>query len=121
MKIARTLIICLFSFFALQACMIDGKEQDTAVTDASNSDDAQKEIIVYGSDECSHCVDFKNQLDSAGLEYTFYDVEKDQSKGDEMLMKVQRTGFQGYIRFPVVEVDGIVRVAPSFDQFEKAL
>jgi len=99
--------------------MIDGKEnKDNALAQAQEK---QKPILVYGSMECSHCVDFKDKLDSAGLEYTFYDVEKDQSKGDEMLLKVQRTGYQGYIKFPVIEVDGVIRVAPSFASVEQIL
>lgn len=112
----------VFSFtllVGLQACMVDGKEQKADASSSENEN--QKTILVYGSDGCDHCVDFKAQLDSAGLEYTFYDVEKDQSKGDEMMLKVQRTGFQGYVRFPVVEVDGVVRVAPTFESVERAL
>lgn len=119
MKNFRIVTLILLSFFALQSCMVDSNEQkaEASVSEAQ----PQKTILVYGSDECSHCVDFKAQLDSAGLEYTFYDVEKDQSKGDEMLLKVQRTGFQGYIRFPVVEVDGKIVVAPKFKTVESAL
>jgi len=119
MKTIKILVITVASFFALQGCMVDNQEQQADANTVEAT--PQKTILVYGSDECSHCVDFKDQLDSAGLEYTFYDVEKDQSKGDEMLMKVQRTGFQGYIRFPVVEVDGKIVVAPRFETVESAL
>ncbi len=103
--------------FSLQQCMVDENKENSASTQAQS----QKNIVVYGSDECSHCVDFKKQLDSAGYEYTFYDVEKDQSKGDEMLLKVQQTGFRGNISFPVIVVDGAVKVAPSFQDLEQSL
>jgi glutaredoxin len=123
MKTIKILVITLTSFFALQGCMVDNQEKQAGAETAASEANAepQKTILVYGSDECSHCVDFKAQLDSAGLEYTFYDVEKDQSKGEEMMLKVQRTGFQGYVRFPVVEVDGKIVVAPRFETVESAL
>jgi glutaredoxin len=99
--------------------MIDGNDKPTGTSTTEAKD--QKTILVYGNVDCSHCVDFRDKLDSAGLEYTFYDVEQDQSKGEEMMLKVQRTGFQGYIRLPVVEVGGVIRVSPTFESVEKAL
>lgn len=111
MKLLSSLLL-LISSVGFQSC-------DSNSNLSSTSD--QKSILVYGSDECSHCVEFKDKLDSAGLSYTFYDVEKDKSKGDEMLLKVQRTGYQGYVRFPVIEIDGEIRVAPDFNQVEEIL
>lgn len=119
MKSIQTIIISLACMIAVQGCMIDGKDKQADAT--ASAGDEQKTILIYGSVECSHCVEFRDKLDSAGLEYTFYDVEKDQSKGEEMMLKVQKTGFQGYVRFPVVEVGGVVRVSPSFESVEKAL
>jgi len=119
MNTIKAIVISAACLIALQGCMIDGKDKQTEASKTEAKD--QKSILVYGNVECSHCVEFRDKLDSAGLDYTFYDVEQDQSKADEMLVKVQQTGFQGYIRLPVVEVNGVVRVAPSFDSVEKAL
>ncbi|WPP51252.1 glutaredoxin family protein [Catalinimonas niigatensis] len=112
-KIIALFILC----FSLQQCMIDGSKESTTTEQSQD----QKTILVYGSDECSHCVDFKKKLDSAGYEYTFYDVEKNQSLADEMLLKVQESGFQGYISFPVVEVNGVVKVNPTLETVKQAL
>jgi len=119
MRILIPMIITLLSLSGLSSCMIDGKEQEQADSSAKTAN--QKEIIVYGSEECDHCIEFREELEEAGLAYTFYDVEKDPQKANEMMLKVQRTGFQGYVRFPVVEVAGVVRVSPSLEQVQRAL
>ncbi|MFP4093778.1 MAG: glutaredoxin family protein [Cyclobacteriaceae bacterium] len=117
MKKIKIFSFALLLMIGLQQCMIDGKSEQADSEQAV----AQKEIIVYGSDECNHCVDFKKKLDDAGLEYTFYDVEKDQSKVNDMLMVVQRAGIRGNINYPVVVVDGDVQISPTFEQFQKAM
>lgn len=111
-------IITLFILsISLQQCMMDEKKESTATEESQE----QNAILVYGSDECSHCVDFKKKLDSAGYAYTFYDVEKDQYLADEMLLKVQQSGFRGYIRFPVVVVNDELKVNPTFEEVQQSL
>ncbi|MDF9797052.1 glutaredoxin [Catalinimonas alkaloidigena] len=98
--------------------MVDSnKESETAEA----SQDTQKSILVYGSDECSHCVNFKKKLDSAGYTYTFYDVDKDQSYADQMLLKLQQVGFRGNISLPVVVLEDDIKVGASFDEIESLL
>jgi glutaredoxin len=117
MKKFKIFSLALLLLIGFQQCMVDGnsagESTEVAVT--------QKTIIVYGSDECQHCVDFKKQLDDAGLEYTFHDLEKDQSKVNEMLTKVQRTGYRGNISYPVVDVGGQIVISPRFENFRKML
>ncbi|WKN30733.1 glutaredoxin family protein [Porifericola rhodea] len=98
--------------------MIDSKDKAEADTEQVAQ---ASTILVYGSDECSHCVNFKKKLDSAGYEYTFYDVEKEQKNADEMLLKLQKSGFRGNIHLPVVEVNGNMHVNPELQIIEQAL
>jgi len=72
-----------------------------------------KSIIVYGSDNCDHCVDFKAQLDSIGYKYDFKDVEFNQVMANEMVSKVQQAGLAGQISYPVIDVEGTILVAPE--------
>jgi len=73
----------------------------------------QKEMIVYGSDTCDHCISFKAKMDSLGIKYTFYDVQVDQTKAQEMLDKLAKVNFIGNIAFPVVDIEGRVMVSPE--------
>ncbi len=105
-KILSILIIVL----AFAGCT-DNKEQ--ARNAAAQSTVSQKEMLIYGSNECEHCIAFKKKMDSLDIKYTFYDVQVDQSKADEMLRKLEEVKFMGYIAFPVVDVDGNVMVNPE--------
>ena len=75
-----------------------------------------KDIIVYGSNNCDHCVDFKAQLDSVGFTYDFRDVEFNDAVANEMYNKVQAAKIQGRINYPVIDVDGKIMVAPSLSE-----
>ncbi len=75
-----------------------------------------KEIIVYGSNNCDHCVDFKAQLDSMGLTYDFRDVEFDDAMNNELYHKVQAARIRGRINYPVVDIEGKIMVAPSLSE-----
>ena len=75
-----------------------------------------KEIIVYGSDNCHHCVDFKAQLDSVGFTYDFRDVEFNEFMNNEMVSKVRASGVQGGFKYPVIDVEGKILVAPKLGQ-----
>ncbi len=74
---------------------------------------SQKEMIVYGSNTCDHCISFKQKMDSLGIKYTFYDVQEDQTKAQEMLDKLEKVNFIGNIAFPVVDIEGRVMVSPE--------
>jgi glutaredoxin len=72
-----------------------------------------KEIIVYGSDNCHHCVEFKAQLDSVGFTYNFRDVEFNPMMNNEMVSKVRASGVQGGIKYPVIDIEGNILIAPE--------
>jgi glutaredoxin len=75
-----------------------------------------KEIIVYGSDNCDHCVVFKAKLDSVGFNYDFRDVEFNERMSDEMVFKVRRSGINGGFSYPVLDVEGKILVAPELSE-----
>ena len=63
------------------------------------------QVVIYGSNSCSHCIDLKKDLDSVKIEYTFYDVELDKEKEKEMVDLLNKYKSDGYVRFPLVEVN----------------
>jgi len=75
-----------------------------------------KLIIVYGSNNCDHCLDFKAQLDSIGFSYDFRDVEFNDAMNREMYYKVQRARIVGRINYPVIDVEGKIMVAPKLSE-----
>jgi len=110
----RTIIIGLAIFCVLltnEGC--ETKSTEAAKKESLEARSSQKEMIVYGSNTCDHCIDFKRKMDSLGVKYTFYDVEVDQRKADEMLAKLEKARFMGYISFPVVDIEGRVMVSPE--------
>ena len=81
-----------------------------------------KEITVYGSSECHHCVAFKAKLDSAGFQYVFKDLKIIERNYDqEMLMKVQQANYKGHIDLPVVEVGDSLMFRPSIGDVKSIL
>ncbi len=96
--------ILLFGFF-FSAC----QEKPTQVAQTKN-------IIVYGSNNCDHCVNFKAQLDSIGFQYNFKDVEFNVMQANEMVMKVQQAGLAGGISYPVIDVEGTILIAPELQK-----
>ena len=65
----------------------------------------QKSIVVYGSRQCPHCVNFKAKLDSIGLEYTFHDIDISDQYALEMVARVKASGHTEGISIPVVVVN----------------
>lgn len=74
-----------------------------------------KDIIVYGSDNCDHCVDFKTQLDSIGYNFEFKDVEFNEFLRQEMIGKVRSSGVPGGFQYPVIDVEGTILIAPELE------
>ena len=76
-----------------------------------------KEVLVYGSHNCDHCIKFKAQLEEAGVEYIFNDVDI----SDEYMLQLQRiikeNNYRGYVSFPVIILDKQLLVNPSIESF----
>ncbi len=81
----------------------------------------QKEIIVYGSSQCPHCVHFLEKLDSAKMVYDFRDfMQAEKNYDEEMLKKLEAINFREYISLPVAEVEGQFFVNAKFDEVKEA-
>lgn len=107
-------ITLLMSLFCIYSC--HSKNQETA------ANDQQKHIIVYGSNTCPHCINFKAKLDSVGLTYTFKDVYAENENNDaEMLEKLQQAGFNRYVKLPVVDIEGKIMMRPELQELLKEL
>jgi len=87
----------------------------------TNESEQQTSIIIYGSNSCDHCIDFKAKLDSHQLKYTFHDVEQNEAMANEMLAKTRAINYDGYISFPVVDVGGKLLVNPEVNEVLKLL
>ncbi len=107
-------IIALLLLLTSLSCKSKRQNIDTS---GNITPSVQKTIAVYGSESCDHCIDFRKQLDSAMLKYTFYDVEADERYFNEMMRKIQSANYRGYIGFPVVDVEGKIYVRPDFRIF----
>ncbi len=81
----------------------------------------QKNIIIYGSNNCPHCVSFKASLNNDGYTYTFHDVDKDDDLVQEMMDVVTASGHKGRILYPVVVLEDSVYVAPKYEEIKVLL
>ena len=82
----------------------------------------QKSIIVYGSNQCPHCINFKTILDSIGLEYTFHDIDISDKYALEMVERVKVAGHTKGFSIPVVVVnDQELFIAPHISKVLAAL
>ena len=76
-----------------------------------------KEVIVYGSSKCHHCTDFMKQLDSAEISYEFRDLIIEEKEYDkEMIDRVEKTGYKGYISLPVIAIEEEVYIKPHISE-----
>ena len=76
----------------------------------------QKEITVYGSHTCDHCIKFKAQLDSVGLKYVFLDVDNDKANTQELIDLINAINYKDYVHFPVVKVGEEVFIKPNIGE-----
>ncbi len=80
-----------------------------------------RDVVIYGSMTCDHCIDFMKKADSLSVKYTFKDVETNTQYYNELVKKIEDAKFQDYVSFPVVEVDGRIHVNPEFQEFQALL
>jgi len=110
------LILCCIVF--LYNCEGKRKSIDTS---GNITPVIKKEITIYGSENCDHCIDFRKKMDSVKLEYTFKDTEVNEKYYQELLLKIQQAQFKGYVSFPVLDVNDKIYVHPEFSDFIKIL
>lgn len=82
----------------------------------------QKNLIVYGSSDCDHCMVFKDRLDSAEIIYEFRDLKIEEKRYDiELLEKIQAANYKGYVHFPVMDIEGKIMVKPELEEVVESL
>ncbi|MBC6005023.1 MAG: glutaredoxin family protein [Paeniclostridium sordellii] len=58
-----------------------------------------KKVEVFSSNTCKNCVDLKNYLKANNIEYTEYNISKDQEARKNLIQL-------GYMSVPVTLIDG---------------
>jgi len=88
-----------------------------------NSELNIKKMIVYGSDSCHSCLDTKAFLNEKNIEFTYYDIDVNKSKEQEMLLKLQKANISiQTLSLPVVDNRGDIFLNKgNFNEFLKVL
>ncbi|MFK8059555.1 MAG: glutaredoxin family protein [Polaribacter sp.] len=69
----------------------------------------KEKIIVYGSDSCHSCLDTKAFLKEKKIKFTYYDIDVNKNKEQEMLVKLQKANISIHtLSLPVVDNKGDV-------------
>ncbi|WP_438972315.1 glutaredoxin family protein [Polaribacter sp.] len=74
----------------------------------NNTNELKKEvIIVYGSDSCHSCLKTKAFLKDIKVKFTYYDIDVNKEKEQEMLVKLQQNNISIYtLNLPVIDNKG---------------
>lgn len=82
-----------------------------------------KTLIVYGSDDCHHCIDTKKFLDENKIKYQFFDIDKNPQALQEMLSKLKANSISlNNLMIPVIDKQGNVFTnSENFEDFLKKL
>lgn len=114
---SRLILFTVLIFFIF-SCDTKRKSIDTS---GNTSLKIQKEVLIYGSQNCDHCVAFRKAMDEAKFKYVFKDAEASEEVYQELLMKIQQANFKGYVSFPVLDVEGKIYVQPEFSEIKALL
>lgn len=80
-------------------------------------------LIVYGSDDCPHCINTKKYLNEMNIPFVFYDIDKNHEALQEMLGKLKKAGIStSNLGIPVIDKQGVVFTNVGvFEEFLKKL
>lgn len=80
-------------------------------------------LIIYGSDDCHHCIDTKKYLKDNNIEFVFFDVDKNADALKEMLSKLNNAGIStSNLGIPVIDKQGLIFTNNGvFEEFLKKL
>ncbi|GGC82516.1 hypothetical protein GCM10011508_07330 [Flavobacterium lutivivi] len=112
MKRALVLFVLLSNLYSFNLLAQEKQKETKATT-----------IIVYGSDECHHCIDTKKYLKDANIEFVFFDIDKNPDALKEMLIKLRNAGISTQnLGIPVIDKYGeIFTNSGNFEEFLKKL
>jgi len=97
----KNLIIAILLFASLQNIAQEVVHQ--------KKDSDKEKMIVYGSDSCHSCLDTKAFLKEKNIKFTYYDIDVNKVKEQEMLVKLQRANIPIYtLSLPVIDNKGDV-------------
>lgn len=106
-----SIIVLVITILLLASCESKKKRIDTS---GNITPKVTHSVIIYGSENCDHCIEFRQKMDSARLAYEFKDAEASDRNYQELLLKIQQANFKGYVSFPVLDIDGDIYVRPNF-------
>ena len=80
-------------------------------------------LIVYGSEECHHCIATQKYLKDNTIEFNFYDIDKNPEALKEMLTKLRNAKIStNNLGIPVVDKSGEIYTNDGvFEEFLKKL
>jgi glutaredoxin len=113
----KTVIITMFIIVLLAGCADSSGDKDVVSYSTSSN------VIVYGRDSCSFTTSLKSQLDSEGINYTYQNIDNEDSS-DEMWEKVIKTSWYldgESVGLPVVDVNGTVLTRPLVNEIKNYL
>lgn len=113
-----SIILTLLILAYIISCDTKKKQIDTS---ANITPATVHEVTIYGSENCDHCLEFRHKMDSAKFTYEFKDAEASEQYYYELLKKIQLAKFDGYVSFPVLDIDGEIYVKPDFNDIVKLL
>lgn len=66
-------------------------------------------LIVYGSDSCHSCIETKAFLTEKNINFTYFDIDVDKVKEQEMLAKLQKNNISIHtLNLPVIDDKGAI-------------
>lgn len=80
----------------------------TSLAQAKNEQPIEKKLIViYGSDECHHCIETKAFLKNNNIDFVFFDLDKNPEALQEMLLKLRSKKIStSNLGIPVIDKNG---------------
>lgn len=112
------LILPVFLILLVFACESNRQKIDTS---ENKTVQVQKNVIIYGSENCDHCIEFRKYMDAAKFTYEFKDAEASEQVYQELLKKIQLANYKGYVSFPVLDIEGKIYVKPEFSTIRNLL
>ena len=99
--------IAITIFFLIAVFQCDVYAQNTTISVETKKEKPM--LIVYGSDECHHCIATQKYLKDNNIEFKFYDIDKNPEALKEMLTKLRNAKMStNNLGIPVVDKDGVL-------------
>lgn len=94
--------ILFFCFFLTAICTSEVFGQE-------NNQNNKQNIIIYGSDDCHHCMETKAFLKEKNIAFIFYDIDKNPEALNEMLTKLRNAKIStSNLGIPVIDKKGVL-------------